>query len=211
MLAFGGDLRLERLLLAYREGIFPWYEPGEPIVWWSPNPRFVMHPGEVVIQKSMRPVLRRHFRITFDRAFQEVIAACRKTLRKGQEDTWITDEMQAAYIGLHQAGYAHSVEVWHGDQMVGGLYGVAMGRAFFGESMFSKQSNASKAGFIQLCRTLEAQRFSLIDCQVHSDHLERLGAYHIPRKQFMEELHQALEAPAPPHCWREWEGCHWFH
>ena len=196
ILAVGGDLRPERLLLAYQSGIFPWFSPGDPIIWWSPNPRFVLYPTELKVHRSMRPILNQgRFRITYDQDFAGVIAQCRQAPRPGQAGTWITPEMQQAYLRLHNLGYAHSVEVWQDDALVGGLYGVALGHCYFGESMFAHVSNASKAGFITLVQALTAQGFRLIDCQVYTSHLESLGAREIPRRQFLRELTQALEAP----------------
>ncbi|RMG71150.1 MAG: leucyl/phenylalanyl-tRNA--protein transferase [Bacteroidetes bacterium] len=196
ILAVGGDLRPERLLLAYEHGIFPWFSAGDPILWWSPDPRFVLYPDELKVQRSMRPILNQQkFQITYDQAFAEVIKNCRHTPRPGQRGTWITPEMQAAYLNLHQEGYAHSVEVWQEGALVGGLYGVSLGRCYFGESMFAQVSNASKAGFITLVRDLMARDFALIDCQVYTSHLESLGAREIPRRQFLDELHTHLQAP----------------
>ena len=193
LLAVGGDLSTKRLLEAYRQGIFPWYAQGEPILWWSPDPRLVLFPEELRISRSMRQFMKKDLiRITYDRNFPAVIAACRKP-RPQQADTWITPAMQAAYIRLHERGFAHSVEVWQDDGLVGGLYGVSLGGCFFGESMFSAIGNASKAALIDLVRRLRSMAFSLIDCQVHTPHLERLGARHIPRRDFLVLLEQALE------------------
>jgi leucyl/phenylalanyl-tRNA--protein transferase len=192
LLAVGGDLSYRRLLEAYRQGIFPWYGQEEPILWWAPDPRFVLFPEEIRISRSMRQFMKKgHIRITYDRDFPAVIAACRKP-RLRQEDTWITREMQAAYIRFHEQGFAHSVEVWHEGALAGGLYGVSLGRIFFGESMFSLVDNASKAALIDLVRRLKALHFSLIDCQVRTSHLESLGARDIPRSDFMAILEQAL-------------------
>jgi len=193
LLAVGGDLSPRRLLEAYRQGIFPWYSAAEPILWWSPDPRFVLFPEELKITRSMRQFLKKKtIRITYDRNFPAVIAACQKP-RPQQEATWITPEMQAAYIRLHELGFAHSVEVWQEEVLVGGLYGVSLGRCFFGESMFSTVSNASKAALIDLVRRLETLDFSLIDCQVYTAHLESLGGRHIPRGEFMILLKKALK------------------
>ncbi|MEM8890673.1 MAG: leucyl/phenylalanyl-tRNA--protein transferase [Bacteroidota bacterium] len=197
ILAVGGDLSPERLILAYEMGIFPWYSPEEPIIWWSPDPRFVLYPAELRVSKSMRPYLNgSRFRVSFDEAFSEVVSNCQKIYRPGQQGTWITGEMLDAYCHLHEMGLAHSVEVWQEDQLVGGLYGISMGRCFFGESMFSKVSNASKTGFIRLIRTLEEKGFELIDCQVHTPHLESLGAQHIPRELFLKQLAEGLKEPS---------------
>lgn len=192
LLAVGGDLSPERLLAAYREGIFPWYSKGEPLLWWSPNPRFVLFPQELRVSRSMRQFLRKQlFRITFDQAFRGVIAACRKP-RPGQDDTWITQEMQEAYTALHDLGYAHSVEVWQDESLVGGLYGVSIGRTFFGESMFSTEANASKAALITLVSGRADLDFNLIDCQVETPHLGSLGARLIPRRECRTLLKKSL-------------------
>ncbi|MEM8897012.1 MAG: leucyl/phenylalanyl-tRNA--protein transferase [Bacteroidota bacterium] len=201
ILAIGGDLHPERLLLAYQNGIFPWYSPGEPIIWWSPDPRFVLFPQDLKVSKSMKQILRKNvFKITINKAFREVMRQCQKTKRKGQAGTWITDEMIASYAKLHWKGIAHSVEVWEENELVGGLYGVSFGKCFFGESMFSHKSNASKAGFLTLVKVLEREGFALIDCQVHTDHLESLGAGMISRKAFLTQLETHLSQPFP------WEG-----
>lgn len=194
LLAIGGDLAPNRLLLAYSQGIFPWFSEGDPILWWAPHPRFVLYPASLKVSKSMRQVLRRDtFRISYDEAFREVIHACSRIPREGQDGTWITDEMLAAYCELHRLGHAHSVEVWQEDQLVGGLYGISIGRCFFGESMFTHVSNASKAGFITLVRKLASLQFELIDCQMHSQHLESLGAQHISRELFQSTLSKSLQ------------------
>ena len=193
LLAVGGDLSPRRLLEAYRQGIFPWYSEEEPILWWSPDPRFILFPEELNVSRSMRQFLKKGIiQITHDRAFPAVIAACQKP-RPQRESTWITPEMQAAYIQLHELGFAHSVEVWRAGALVGGLYGVSLGGCFFGESMFSSISNASKAALIDLVRRLKTLDFSLIDCQIHTAHLESLGAHHIPRSEFMILLKRALQ------------------
>jgi len=192
ILAVGGDLSPERILEAYRQGIFPWYADQEPIIWWSPDPRFVLFPSEIRVSRSMRQILRQgRFTITFDQDFQAVITACQKP-RPGQAGTWITREMKEAYIALHEQGYAHSVEAWQEGVLVGGLYGVSLGRCFFGESMFSRVSNASKAAFITLAAELSLRSFGLIDCQVRSSHLASLGARDIPRKEFTSLLQTLL-------------------
>ncbi|MFK7971349.1 MAG: leucyl/phenylalanyl-tRNA--protein transferase [Bacteroidia bacterium] len=189
ILAVGGDLKPERLLFAYEQGIFPWYSDDEPIIWWSPDPRFVLFPENLKVSKSMRQVLRREtFKITYDEVFPAVIKACAKVPRDGQSGTWITDEMVEAYIHLHKLGYAHSVEAWQHGKLVGGLYGISLGNAFFGESMFAKASNASKAAFITLVQALSSQGFEMIDCQMPTDHLASLGAETISRDQFLELL-----------------------
>lgn len=205
ILAIGGDLSPERLLLAYQSGIFPWYDEQDPIIWWAPDPRFVLWPAELKVSKSMRQVLRREtFRISFDQDFASVISHCQKIPRPGQQGTWITGEMQRAYLALHEAGYAHSVEVWQEETLVGGLYGVSLGGSFFGESMFAHVSNASKAGFITLVRKLEAQGFSMIDCQVYTQHLESLGAKDISRPAFMQQLGLASQHPTAQGNWGDW-------
>ena len=188
LLAVGGDLSIGRLLLAYRQGIFPWYE-GKHILWWSPDPRFVLFPDELKESKSMKQLVRKNaFEFRVDTAFSEVITNCKTMARRGQESTWITDEVRAAYIRLHKAGHAHSAEAWRDGQLVGGLYGIRMGRAFFGESMFSKESNASKFAFIQYVQRLHSDGVQLIDCQVYTEHLESLGARMIPRTEFIKKL-----------------------
>jgi leucyl/phenylalanyl-tRNA--protein transferase len=194
LLAVGGDLSVERLLLAYRSGIFPWYSKGEPILWWSPDPRLVLYPEELRVSRSLRRIIKKKiFHVTFDQAFEEVIQACADVKRSYGDGTWITDEMKAAYCELHRRGHAHSVEAWQDDKLVGGLYGVSIGRAFFGESMFSLVSNASKVAFAIFVQKLQQLDFKLIDCQVRTDHLIRFGAREVPRKLFLEQLGKAIE------------------
>ena len=189
ILAIGGDLSPERLMLAYRSGIFPWYSEGEPIVWYSPEKRMVLLPGQLRISDSMKQLMRKNlYRVTWNKSFEEVIRACKASPRKGQDGTWITDEMLRAYVRLHELGHAKSVEVWREDELVGGLYGVDLGHVFCGESMFSKESNTSKIAFIELVRSLESQNYRMIDCQVYTSHLASLGAREIPRKKFIELL-----------------------
>ena len=196
LLAIGGDLSAERLLLAYKSGIFPWYNQDEPIIWYSPNPRMVLFPKSLKISKSMKQIIRKNqFRATFNENFSEVISNCKNSYREGQGGTWITDEMEQAYINLHQLGVAKSVEVWeHFDtaqcdkKLVGGLYGIDLGHVFCGESMFSKVSNASKFAFIYLVQKLEKEHYTLIDCQVYNEHLESLGAEEISRSAFLTYL-----------------------
>jgi leucyl/phenylalanyl-tRNA--protein transferase len=203
LLAVGGDLSPVRLLAAYREGIFPWYGDGEPILWWSPDPRFVLFPEELRVSRSMKQFLKKGLlRITFDQAFREVITACRRP-RSGQNGTWITTEMRDAYAALHDFGIAHSVEVWQEQELVGGLYGVSLGRAFFGESMFSAIPNASKAALITLVRELRERGFDLIDCQVETAHLSGLGARPIPRRDFCALLKQSLRRETLRGNWEE--------
>lgn len=206
LLAVGGDLSPERLVLAYRQGIFPWYAKGEPILWWSPDPRFVLYPEKLKVARSMRQTLKKNlFAVTYDRDFQAVMAGCRERRVKG-DGTWITDEMFEAYACLHEEGLAHSVEVWSGDNLAGGLYGVSLGRCFFGESMFTRVSNASKAGFIALTRTLQRLGFVLIDCQVYTDHLLSLGAEMIPRPLFLDILKEAAQGPTFKGNWNRMEA-----
>ncbi|MCX2681082.1 leucyl/phenylalanyl-tRNA--protein transferase [Galbibacter sp. EGI 63066] len=189
VVAMGGDLSVERLIEAYRQGIFPWFDQGSMILWWSPDPRMVLFPEEVKISKSMRSVLKKEiFKITFNTAFEDVIENCAKIKRQDQNGTWITDDMQEAYTKLHKMGIAKSVEVWHEGKLVGGLYGVDLGHVFCGESMFSKMSNASKAAFIFLANKLKTENYKLIDCQIYTDHLKSLGAREIPRTDFIEIL-----------------------
>ena len=189
ILAIGGDLSPERLMLAYRSGIFPWYSEGEPIVWYSPEKRMVLLPGQLRVSDSMKQIMRKGlYRVTWNKSFEEVIRACKASPRKGQDGTWITDEMLRAYVRLHELGHAKSVEVWREDELVGGLYGVDLGHVFCGESMFSKESNTSKIAFIELARRLESQNYRMIDCQVYTSHLASLGAREIPRKKFIELL-----------------------
>ena len=189
LLAFGGDLSAERLLLAYKSGIFPWYNQVEPIVWYSPDPRMVLFPKKLKISKSMKQIIRKNqFRATFNQNFSEVIANCKNSYREGQGGTWITDEMEQAYINLHNFGVAKSVEVWEENELVGGLYGIDLGHVFCGESMFSKVSNASKFAFIQLVQKLEKEHYTLIDCQVYNEHLDSLGAEEISRSEFLTYL-----------------------
>ena len=189
IVAIGGDLSTKRLTLAYQSGIFPWYNEGEPIIWYSPDPRMVLFPSKLKISKSMKSILRKEeFKITFNQKFNEVIAQCKSTFRKDQGGTWITNDMQKAYIKLHKIGIAKSVEVWQNNELVGGLYGIDLGAIFCGESMFSKVSNASKAAFIYLTRKLENEGYKLIDCQVYNTHLASLGAEEISRKDFIRFL-----------------------
>jgi len=197
ILAVGGDLSPERLLLAYQMGIFPWFNEGDPIIWWSPDPRFVLYPEDLKVAKSMRPYFnKRKFNYTLDEDFRGVISQCQMSRRKGQlGGTWITEGMLEAYCTLHEMGFAHSVEVWKGEEMVGGLYGVSLGKIYFGESMFARVSNASKFGFIALVRLLRKLDFWLIDCQQETRHLESLGAKNIDRELFMEYLEKNINEP----------------
>ncbi len=189
LLAIGGDLSFERLLLAYRSGIFPWYDENDPICWYCPNPRFVLFPEELNISKSMRTVLSNgKFSFTVNRAFTEVIKNCKTVNRKNQPGTWISDAIIAAYTSLHLKGFAHSAEAWKNGELVGGLYGIRLGKVFFGESMFSNQSNASKFAFIKYVKYLQKQQVQLIDCQVYTSHLQTLGARMIERENFLQLL-----------------------
>lgn len=202
LLAVGGDLSVPRLLLAYQMGIFPWYNWDEPVLWWSPDPRLVLFPSEVTVSRSLKKILRRKmFRITMDRAFDQVIQACATVRTDNDEGTWIGRNMIDAYLRLHREGYAHSVEAWNGDRLVGGLYGVSLGRCFFGESMFSRESNASKAAFATLCADLIRRGFDLIDCQVKTRHLMSFGAREIPRDRFISLLDESLDHPTDRGLW----------
>ena len=193
LLAIGGDLNTERLLLAYRSGIFPWFNEDEPPLWWSPDPRFVLFPQELYVSKSMQQLLkRRAFKMTVNKAFTEVILNCGRQKRKGQDGTWITAEIEEAYTALHRLGHAVSVEAWQGDELVGGLYGIRMGSFFFGESMFAKVSNASKYAFIAFIQQLQKEGVLLIDCQIYTEHLESLGAMMIERKEFIKLLNENI-------------------
>jgi leucyl/phenylalanyl-tRNA--protein transferase len=202
LLAVGGCLSKTRLLKAYRNGIFPWYNPEDPILWWSPDPRLVLFPDKLIVSRSLRKTLRKNnFSITFDQAFDKVINAC-ASLRKNSSGTWITDEITEAYNELHRLGFAHSVEAWCDGMLVGGLYGVALGRVFFGESMFHTMTNASKAAFVSLVEQLKSWDYQLIDCQVHTSHLESLGAQEIDRTYFIELLNQYCDISANKSAWK---------
>lgn len=193
IIAFGGDLSVERVWFAYQNGIFPWFNPGEEILWWCPDPRFVLFPKELKVSKSMRKILdKKVFTITENQNFEEVIKNCQEISRKGQEGTWLSDELMEAFNTLHRYGLARSVEVWQNNELVGGLYGIQIGKVFCGESMFAKVSNASKAGFIHFIET-HKNEFELIDCQSHTDHLESLGAKMISKKDFLKILHKNNE------------------
>ncbi|WP_410015919.1 leucyl/phenylalanyl-tRNA--protein transferase [Sodalis sp. C49] len=200
LLAFGGDLSPERLLAAYQLGIFPWYSPGDAILWWSPDPRAVLFPEEFHISRSLKRFLRHSpFRVTLNQAFAEVIAACAE---RGIEGTWIGPEVVLAYRRLHALGQAHSVEVWQGDELVGGMYGVAQGALFCGESMFSRRDNASKTALLTFCRFFRQQGGKLIDCQVLNSHTASLGAREIPRRDYLTLLSQLHPLTLAPHCWQ---------
>lgn len=200
LLAAGGDLSPKRLMEAYSRGIFPWFEEGQPVLWWSPDPRMVLFPEDLRVSKSLQKILNKPlYTVTLDEAFAEVITCCAQP-RRGSPDTWITDEMQTAYLQLFDEGHAHSVEVWRDGDLVGGLYGVALGQLFFGESMFSFESNTSKIALVNLVKQLQGWNYKLIDCQISSEHLESLGAIEISRENFRQQLHELLPRPgkAPP-------------
>jgi leucyl/phenylalanyl-tRNA--protein transferase len=209
LLALGGDLSTERLLHAYESGIFPWYNEGEPILWFSPNPRCVLLPESLKVSRSMRQVLRKEeFEIRYDTAFAEVIEACAEISRHGQSGTWITEDMKDAYKRLHAEGYAHSAEAWQDGELVGGLYGVSLGSAFFGESMFARRSNASKAAFITLVQKLEREGFRMIDCQTPTRHLASLGAINIKRSDFLVLLRNCLRKKTRKGNWSNLQESH---
>ena len=192
LLAMGGDLSPERLLLAYRMGIFPWYE-GEHVLWWSPDPRFVLFPTELKVSKTTKPLLNKNeFQFTTNKAFAQVIHHCKKVKRPGQEGTWITDEVEKAYCKMHELGFAHSAEVWKKGELAGGLYGMRLGKVFFGESMFSLVSNASRFAFVKYVQQLMEEAVEMIDCQVYTEYLESFGARMIERKDFVKLLEQLI-------------------
>ncbi len=196
LLAVGGDLSVSRLLQAYRHGIFPWFNPDEPILWWTPNPRAVLQPSQLHISRSLRRAVNRaDYAVTLDRAFTAVLEGCSEGRREG---TWLGPAMRQAYTELFRRGFAHSIEVWRDGQLIGGLYGVALGKVFFGESMFSRASNGSKLAMVWLCRQLDAWQFALLDCQVASPHLERMGIQRIARNEFESILDNAIDAPLTP-------------
>ena len=202
LLAIGGDLHPRRLLLAYAHGIFPWYSEDDPILWFSPEPRFVLEPSRLRVGRSLKKRIKRgDYEIRLDTEFAQVIRHCREAGRPGQSGTWITDDMEQAYLELHRMGFAHSAEAWHQGELVGGLYGVALGRIFSGESMFAHASDASKVAFVWLVRQLERWGFELIDCQIETDHLNRFGAQPIPREDFLHRLSDGLRQPARPRAW----------
>jgi len=202
LLAVGGDLTVKRLLLAYSLGIFPWYSQGDPILRWSPDPRLVLEPDKIKISKSFERVLKKTlFAVTMDQAFEQVIRSCATAKRKGEQGTWITADMIRAYVRLHAAGFAHSVEVWCQGRLAGGLYGVALGRAFFGESMFANARDASKVALVGLARALRIWGYDFIDCQTTSEHLLRMGACAWPRAEFLQRLEQALRHPTQAGPW----------
>jgi leucyl/phenylalanyl-tRNA--protein transferase len=193
LLAVGGDLSQQRLLLAYSMGIFPWFSENEPIMWWSPHPRLVLYPNDIIISKSLHKLLKKDkFKVTMDQAFFQVIEACAQTRSQNNQKTWIIKEMRSAYCRLFEAGYGHSVETWHEGQLAGGLYGLSLGKCFFGESMFTRISNASKVALVFLAAYLRALSFDMIDCQVTTQHLMRLGAKEISRESFLDQLAKSL-------------------
>jgi leucyl/phenylalanyl-tRNA---protein transferase len=194
LIGVGGNLSPGMLISAYAQGIFPWFCEGEPVLWWSLDPRFVLYPKEIRISSSMKKLIKKqNYTISLDRDFTAVIRQCRDIRRKGQDGTWITDDMEKAYTGLHRDGYAHSVEVWRDDELKGGLYGVSLGATFFGESMFSLEPNCSKLALIYLARILNELDFTMIDCQQHTEHLGTMGARDVPRKTFLKELNHSLK------------------
>lgn len=202
LLAIGGDLTVERLINAYSKGIFPWYEDGMPILWWSPDPRMVLFPGKMIVSHSLKQTLKKDdFRVTFDTDFEAVIENCSKVPRHDADGTWITDEMKEAYIRLHKKGYAHSVETWYNDKLVGGLYGVSIGKAFFGESMFHTETNASKVALFKLSEYLENHDYQIIDAQVYTNHLESLGGEMISRSRYMTILNAAIQMTPDTKIW----------
>ena len=202
LLAAGGDLTPERLLAAYREGVFPWFGDEDPILWWSPDPRMVLYTNEVHVSRSLNKVIKTNrFRVTLDQAFREVIKEC-AAARRDNEGTWITQAMEEAYVRLAELGHAHSVEAWEGDTLVGGLYGVALGRMFFGESMFTRVTDASKVSLVTLARQLERWTMPLIDCQMSTPHLASLGARDVPRTDFLAEVRYLVQQPVVPAPWR---------
>lgn len=202
LLAVGGDLRPDRLLLAYRQGIFPWFGEGEPILWWSPDPRLILPPGDIRVARSLNRLINKGvFRVTMDRAFERVIRSCARVRVESNEATWIVDDMIAAYCRLHAEGYAHSVEAWCDGELAGGLYGVSLGGAFFGESMFTRRSNASKVALVYLAQQLCAWSFNVIDCQMATDHLKRFNAAEVSRDAFLALLKESLNMPTRRGCW----------
>jgi len=196
LLAVGGDLTQKRLLLAYRMGIFPWFSNNEPILWWSPDPRLVLYPHEIKTSKTLKKIIKKEvFKVTMDLAFNEVINQCAQVRLKKNQGTWIIEDMIEAYCQLHESGFAHSVEVWRQGELAGGLYGVSLGKCFFGESMFTRISNASNIALVKLVEYLKKLSFDMIDCQVATEHLTRFGARQIPRIRFLNQLEKSLKAP----------------
>jgi leucyl/phenylalanyl-tRNA---protein transferase len=196
LLGVGGDLDPKRVLLGYRLGIFPWYSVGQPILWWSPDPRTVVEVDKLHVPRSLRKTMRKgEYRVTLDQAFETVIDHCAAAARPGQEGTWITEEMRQAYLSLHEQGHAHSVEAWFDGEVVGGLYGVAVGSLFCGESMFARRADASKVAFVRLVEQLAAWGFPIVDCQVHTSHLERFGAFELPRSEYLARIAGLVKGP----------------
>lgn len=207
LLAVGGDLSPQRLLMAYGQGIFPWYSENAPILWWSPDPRLILEPSRIHVPRRLERILRQgRFTFTLDTAFERVICLCADTPRRGAHGTWIVPEMLAAYCSLHELGFAHSVEAWSGGELVGGLYGVAMGGAFFGESMFYREPDASKAALATLMRALDRAGFTLFDCQQTTAHMLRFGGFEVPRVEFLSRLRAALELPFLRGVWTLCDG-----
>lgn len=205
LLAYGGDLSSNRLLTAYKKGIFPWYSEGDPILWWSPNPRLLLYPQNFKVRKSFRRVLRSgKFTVAFDRDFESVIRNCSEIYREGQESSWIVEEIIEAYTRLHKEGFAHSIEVYKDDKLVGGLYGIAFGKAFFGESMFSLVSDASKVAFKALSDTLKSKNYDFIDCQMETEHMVKLGAEVVQRDIFLDALEETITKHTDLGSWSEW-------
>lgn len=202
LLAVGGDLGPERLLLAYAMGIFPWYSDDSPILWWSPDPRLVLFPEDLKVSRSLRQTIKKGtYRITFDNAFEAVIRCCAEARRKDEDGTWITEDMVRAYCRLHDEGFAHSVESWAGSELAGGLYGVALGGVFYGESMFTRRSDASKVAFVKLVQLLIQWKFRVIDCQVTTRHLQSLGAKEVPRSEFLKIIKKVMKVHTPQGKW----------
>jgi len=203
LLAVGGDLSRKRLLLAYRMGIFPWFSNDEPIMWWSPDPRLVLYPREIKISKTLKKIIKKNaFKISMDLAFNDVINHCADVRLKKDQGTWIVKEMMDAYCRLHESGFAHSVEAWHQGELAGGLYGVSLGKCFFGESMFTRISNASNVALVKLVECLNALSFDIIDCQIPTDHLIRFGAREVSRARFLAQLKKSLETPTKKGKWQ---------
>ena len=206
LLAVGGDLSVKRLIFAYRMGIFPWFSEGDPILWWSPDPRLVLYPNEIKISKTLKKIIKKKtFNVTMDLAFNEVINQCAQARLQNNQGTWLVKDMIDAYCKLHRSGFAHSVEVWQQGELAGGLYGVSLGKCFFGESMFTRVSNASNVGLVKLSNYLNELSFELIDCQVTTEHLIRFGAREIPRPLFLDQLKVSLGAPTHRGKW-EFKG-----
>ncbi len=202
LLAVGGDLSQDRLLLAYKMGIFPWYSESEPILWWSPDPRLILYPNDIKVSKTLQKVIQKDiFHITIDQAFNQVITSCARIRLQKNEGTWIDEDMVKAYCSLHESGFAHSVEAWYEGKLAGGLYGVSLGRCFFGESMFTRISNASNVAFVFLTEYLKKLSFDIIDCQVSTEHLINFGAREIPRNDFLKQLEKAFRFPTKRGRW----------